>query len=277
MEWTTAASLVIRLGKQGYDKRHSIQKYWTRTKAYLDVGRTQVVVTGHANGGKSILVAQMHGRARDWIAEELPRESRMVEVDAISLGEWAKLVRVLPGQTGYRTHGEIEAFEGNEELEGVIHVVNFGYVHPRNPVVAEALIKNDGLDTVEKLRAANLDSEIQTLTALLTDVRKAHVRHRRPKWLVIAVNKVDLFADRRDEALRFYHPSGQGAFSKVLREFQNEVGQNNFPIYVLQACAFETAFNWNGATIDSGLKKQEQVEILREFVETVAVVSEMHK
>lgn len=276
MEWTTAASLAIRLGKQGYDNRHIIQQYWTTAKAYLDLGRTQVVVTGHGNVGKTLLAAQMHGRARD-LAYELPSESRNVEVDAITLGDWTKLVRVLPGQTGYRTHGEIEAFENNDSLEGVIHLVDFGYVQPRDPVVGEALIKNDGLDTIEKLQAANLTTELQTLAALLTDIRKAHVKFGMPKWLVVAVNKVDLFADRRDDALRFYHPNGGGAFGRVLQAFQNELGQKNFAVYVVQVCAFETDFSWNGRTVKSELDKREQAELLKEFVRTVATISELHK
>lgn len=65
IEWTTAASVSFRLGKQGYDNRFVIQKFWTKLKAYLDIGETQIVVTGHSGVGKTNLANQMHGRARD--------------------------------------------------------------------------------------------------------------------------------------------------------------------------------------------------------------------
>lgn len=54
MEWTTVSSLV-RLGKKAYDNKHLIQRYWTKMKAYLDMGATQVVITGHAGAGKTLL------------------------------------------------------------------------------------------------------------------------------------------------------------------------------------------------------------------------------
>jgi len=163
-----------------------------------------------AGAGKTLLAGQMHGRDRELVFE-IPCESRSVEVDAITAGEWTKLVRVRPGQAGFRTKGEIDTFEDNKSLEGVIHVVDFGYVTPRDPVVRDTLISKDGIDTVEKLRARNLRLEIEDLKVLLTDIRRLQSKHGTPKRLVIAANKVDLFASDRQKALNHYHPDGTGS------------------------------------------------------------------
>lgn len=274
MEWTTAASLALRVGKGTYDNRHIIQKYWTTAKAYLDVGKTQVVVTGRSNAGKSLLVAHMHGRARD-LSYELPSESRTVEVDAIPLGEWTKLVRVLPGQPGRREHGEIEAFEDNGDLEGVIHVVDFGYVKPREQANVLDLVRK-GVLSIDDLRRVNLEEETYTLNALLSDIRKSLAKHKRPKWLLVAVNKVDLFPQQRQEALNFYHPLGTSRFSSMLKEFVSEVGSKNFEVFVAQACAHEIAFEWNGHTVPTKLLPQEQMAMLRDFMRTVATITHIH-
>lgn len=275
MEWTTAASLTVRLGKQGYDHRHLIQRYWSRAKAFLDVGKTQILVTGRSNAGKTMLVAQMHGKARD-LAFEPPIESRTVEVEAIPLDVWTKLVRVLPGQRGRRTQGEIDAFENNAELEAVIHVVDYGYVAPRDHVAATALV-NSGISTVSDLVVYNLNDEVVALYELLANIRRAISKNKCPRRLIVAVNKVDLFPAHRDKALEFYHPAGGSNFGKALSEFIAEVGSDNFEVFVLQTCAYETDFVWNGVAVKSQLAPREHESILKEFMKSVASIIELPK
>ncbi|QDZ06992.1 hypothetical protein FPZ24_05450 [Sphingomonas panacisoli] len=274
MEWTTVTSL-LRGGKKAYDNRHLIQRYWTKLKVYLDRGDTQIVVTGHAGAGKTVLAAQMHGRARD-LAFELPQESRAVEPEVFDAGTWAKLVRVLPGQDGFRSEGAIEAFTFSDSLEGVIHVVDWGFVAPRDPAIALARINDDDLDTIEKLREANLAFELRQLDILLNDLRRSFHRAFRPKWLVVAVNKVDLFSDRRNESLAYYHPSGSSPFSQALRNFQNEIGADNLSIYIMQVSAYEVDFSWNNELAQSALKRQEQNGLLLDFMRGIAQILENH-
>lgn len=276
IEWTTATKIVVQGAKQGYTQRHAIQKFWVNALAKLDVGGTDVVVTGHSGAGKSTLAGQMHGRARDLFFNE-PEESIKVEVEAITLGEWTKLVRILPGQAGRRTHGEIEAFDDNPSLEGVIHVVDFGYVMPRDAGQREALLQVEGLNTIEKLREHNLRHEVEDLQGLLTNLRRSRVKNKAPKWLMIAVNKFDLFCNRTSEALDFYHPAGSGSFGKALRKFQSEEGANNFGIYVGQTCAYESDFEWNGEVVGTGLTARGQEDLLKKFMLSIACITEKHK
>ena len=275
MEWTTAASLTARLGTQAYNNRHLIQRYWTRMKAFLDAGDTEIVVTGHAGAGKTMLASQLHGRARD-LAFQTPGESKAVEVEVLEAGAWAKLVRVLPGQDGYRASGAIEAFTRSERLEGVIHVVDFGFSQPRDPIVAAALVREDGLSTISELRARNLQVEVNQLRLLLSDIRRSFEANGCPSWLIIAVNKIDLFADQRDEALEYYHPSGTGEFGRVLKQFLDDFGAKNLPIFILQSSAFEQDFTWNGHQARSLLERQEQLSILREFTTSLATIVDSH-
>jgi hypothetical protein len=274
MGWTTALSFAGRTGKVAYDHRHAIQKYWTKAKAYLDIGKTQIVVTGHAGAGKTQLTNQMHGRARD-LAYKLPPESRAVDVEAITTGNWTKLVRVLPGHGGYRTVGEIDTFHGNSELEGIIHVVDYGYVKPREAIAVDVLI-SDGLDTIEKLRQKNLKLEIDGLKIVLNDIKRLMTTNGKPAWLVIAVNKVDLFPDNLKDALQYYHPDCKGDFGAILRDFQKEVGKANLGIYVAKTCAYEMDFEWNGAYVSSALNRTQQASMLYEFMELIAAISEYH-
>lgn len=273
MEWTTAASLVARTATQGYNHRYTIQKYWTKAKAFIDVGATQILVTGNSAAGKTLLAGQMHGRARE-LGFQIPPESRTVEVEAITPGQWSKLVRILPGQVSYRTQGEIDHLRDNPYLEGIIHVVDYGYTCPRDPSISRAMIENDLIDTIDKLRERNLRLEIDSLQILLSDVRKLYLTNKTPKWMLIVVNKVDLFPSQRDQALLYYHPEGNSEFSKALSLFQRDVGNNNIHVYVAQACAYESDFNWNGITVQTSLQRREQDNILLELMNIIAIISE---
>lgn len=272
MEWITAIKYTAQAGMTVYGNRHSIQAYFVKAKAYLNLGKTQIVVTGMPSAGKSMLAGQMHGRARE-LYHETPGESKSVEVDAITLGEWTKLVRVLPGQVGYRAQGEIDAFIDNESLEGLIHVVDFGYSGPRDPVIAGRLIEEDGLDTIDKLRARNLALEVDALKMELANVRKLLVGPNRFKWIVIVVNKIDLFKSSLDHALAHYHPSGNSHFSRALREFQAEVGSANVKVYIANTCASEDDFRWNEELIESSLGHNAQKIVLRDFMESISLIS----
>lgn len=275
MEWTTLATMTARAGAQAYANRQLIQRYWTKLKAYLDAGQTQIIVTGHPGAGKTLLASQMHGRARDLVFE-LPSESRTVEVEAFDSTRWAKIVRVLPGQAGFRSEGAVETFTRDTELEGVIHVVDFGYVVPRDAAVARAMISRDQVITVDTLRQINLDSELGHLRILLNDLRRSIDLLGLPRWLIIAVNKVDLFADDREDALDYYHPEGSSQFASEIRSFLADIGSTNLSVYVLQSAAYEQDFVWNEHTVRSLLERQEQTKILSEFMKTVAAIVDNH-
>jgi GTPase SAR1 family protein len=64
IEWTTASTL-MRSGVIAYSNRHLIQEYWTKAKVKIDFGKTQILVTGLPNTGKTVLVHQIQGKARE--------------------------------------------------------------------------------------------------------------------------------------------------------------------------------------------------------------------
>jgi hypothetical protein len=195
-----------------------------------------------------------------------------VETDALTALEITRLTRVLPGQSGYRAHGETEAFFDNEDLEGVVHVVDYGYSVPRDSVVARKLVR-DGYDTFERIRALNLESEMNSFRELLANFGR-HIRvHGGPKWLIVAVNKIDLYPEKIDSALDYYHFDGTGAFGGALSDFRNQMGSENVKILLAKTCAGDDPLSWQDTHIESRIGMTDQRNLVVDLLSLISVIS----
>lgn len=264
----SATSTVLKTGTTVYTNRFSIQKYWKKLLAHLNLGKTNVIVVGRPNVGKSVLVAQLHGAARD-LHYRLPPSSRQVDIEAIQIGEWTQLFRVLPGQSSNsRTLGEMEAFYNNNELEGVIYVTDYGYTTPRDSTIAETLITDDGITSIDLLREYNLKNELKDIASACQSIRQFHSITKKKIWFAIAVNKCDLFPNDINTAKLYYSVNGTSDFSKILKELQNNIGIANLTIKTLNVCAWDENFEWNQETTESNLpNRQAQKNMLLEFLD----------
>ena len=156
-------------------------------------------------------------------------------------------------------------------------MVDFGFSSPRDPVLADSLIQVDGLDSIEKLRARNLSLEVDALKLELANIRRLLAQRSNLKWLLIAVNKIDLYPSQKASALSHYHPNGDSAFGSALRSLQHDIGKDNLGIYIAGSCAYEADFKWNDAVAPSSLPRQEQDLILRDFMKSVAMITRIHE
>ncbi len=195
--------------------------------------------------GKSVLSARLHGEAGnlDW---KLPDTSNDIERKAIQLGEWTKIVTATPGHTSEeRDKAFHEAFSKHQDLEGVLYVTNWGYTSVRDNTIREKLIKEDGIDNIQKLREYNLNNELKDFEQVCIRIREAHACGRGPSWLAIAVNKADLFFQEIDEVQKYYHPSSNSSFTKSIHKMLDYIGKNNIKCISLPVCSYEEDFTWN--------------------------------
>lgn len=272
--WMDIVPNVVKAPYYAYKNRHLVQKLWTHLVHVCGKGETDIVVTGRTASGKSVLSARMRGITED-LAWELPSKSRDTESDVIGIAEWARIVRVIPGHTSQeRDNGLHEAFNSNKNLEGVIHVVDWGFACERDSVIIEKRIKEQGIDTIEKWRAFNLDLELKEFIQLCTRIRETHSRCGRPKWLLVAVNKCDLFMNQLNLAEEYYHPESNSPFSDAFRDLQSHIGKNNIHCSALPVSSWDKDFQWNGETIKSQVGgTTESRALFRNFVQTVSSLS----
>ncbi len=238
------------------------------------LGATRVVMTGRSAVGKSVLSSRMRGLTED-LAWELPVTSEDVESGVITIGEWAQIIRVIPGQgIRERDKGLHEAFYKHDKLRGVIHVVDWGFTCPRDSVVRRQWIREKKRDTIEKLRQHNLEVECRDFEKVCERIRESYAVFKRPKWLMIAVTKADLFMDDLNEAQAYYHPKVESPFTRILKEqLLDKVGDQHITCRAMPVSAWDMNFEWNGEVVPSNIGGTNEARALfRNFLQALAVL-----
>jgi len=69
----------------------------------------------------------------------------------------------------------------HRELQGVIFVADWGFTGVRDNTLKESMIKNQGIDTLEKLRKHNLKSELAYFKRACDKIREAYSNGRKIK------------------------------------------------------------------------------------------------
>lgn len=269
--WTDLVPTVTKPVVYAYKYRKFIQEYWKKAQVKVGLGKPSVIVTGRSGVGKSVLASHWHGEAnsQDW---NEPGTSSDIEIKPITIGDWTKIVAVIPGQNSReRARALDQVLNKTDDLEGVIHVVDWGYTSIREPVIKMEMIENKEIDTIDKIRRHNLELELKDFELLLEHFAISISNGRGPKWLVIAVNKVDLFEKEILDAEKYYNPSCTSVFAEKINSFLKNVGASNIKIIHLPVCPMPETFEWNGVSIRPQVDSiTKQRNYLRIFIEKIS-------
>lgn len=275
MDWSELIPTIIKTPITVYKNRKIIQHWWIKLLAQVDYGDTDIVILGRPSVGKTILSKCLHGQAPKF-NYKTPDTSPSIETEALNFGDWTKLVRVIPGQTDnkQRDIGIEEAFHKSKSLEGVIYVVDWGYSEPRDLTLKSSLIIDKGLDTIEKIRDYNLKNEIEDIKSVCEQIKVAYSNGKAPKWIIIAVNKVDLFYDRINNAQRYYSINYQSQFADEINKLINSIGALNIKCRTNPMCVWQKDFEWNGQIQKTNLGgKDIEFGLSLNFISSIAKMS----
>jgi hypothetical protein len=271
-DWTDIVPSFVRVPLTAYKHRHAIQEWWKRLAVATGLGKTQIVITGRAAAGKSVLRDRLLDivSTRDW---ETPGLSRQVESDAIRVGEWHKIVSVIPGQEERSHHdGMKESFSSHDALEGVIHVVDWGYTPIRNETIRTKMIQEDGITALQTLRDRNLKAELDYFGMVCKRLAEYAYTQKRELWLMIAATKADLYLDQLAVVQRYYHPELNSNFTSVLQATTKGVSIRTGAAPV---CGTRQTFEWNTEVCKPKLVDSDaETALARNFFEELVKVSE---
>ena len=259
--WSEIVPSAIKMPYHIYKNRYSIQYWYKRLEVSFNKGKTNVVVVGRPSVGKTILTKHLNEKIS--IQTDKPETSSAVEVEVLKLKKWSKIIRTIPGQSSQeRYQGLEEAFDKHYSLEGVIYVTDWGYTKVRDRLIEKKLIEEKGIENIQALRNHYLKLELDDFNHILNKIKQAKANKRGPNWLLIAVNKVDLFYDKIDEAQKYYHPDFKSDFTSILNNFLSCVGDQNLKYISLPVACWEEDFIWNSEKIETKLGGMDNKRVL---------------
>jgi energy-coupling factor transporter ATP-binding protein EcfA2 len=272
--WSDLIPSALKIPYNAYKHRVLIDKLWKKLTVACGSNKADIVITGRSGVGKSVLSSRMRGIITD-LSWELPSISPSVETGVTDLEKWSKIVSVIPGNNNEeRVIALQNVFNTDDCLEGIIHVVDWGYTFERNSIIRGKRIHEEGFNTIEKIRNFNLTREVDDFKKICDKVRELYLKKGRPFWMVIAATKCDLYVDRIDQAQSYYSATGESAFSEALREFQSLVGSDNIQMVSVPVSSWDNSFEWNKEVVETKIGgSAESRALFRNFIRVVSEVS----
>jgi hypothetical protein len=225
---------------------------------------TELAITGTEGVGKSVLLDNLTGKAFEQ-GYTKPRKSQREEQGAVQSKQRIR-ASVVPGQLSSPRYESLdELFGGQKQVDGVIHVVSAGLPLIREDAHRQQLVDHQ-VTTIREYRSYHRGVELNDLKETCDKIRTAHRRYHSPKWLIVAVDKIDLFHDKVLEEQQYYSPHHDSEFTRILNDLQNNVGKDNFRWTAVPVCGWPEDFEWNGEVLPSHMTAEARQAYLAQFL-----------
>ena len=189
-----------------------------------------VVITGSSGAGKSRIWSQLTNHADPRRMSASTDDGYMVRPNKHALA-----LRTIPGQrSSNRREAIAEIFGAKTIVNGVIFVASFGYDHIW-PKFADSAANELKQFDIASLRARNLRKELDSFAEIcnaIADKQFAAPFEWLPKWLLVTVNKLDLFWPDLSSAKEYYLPGCGSEFDDLAQKLMARVGTNSLQYHV---------------------------------------------
>jgi hypothetical protein len=251
--------------KEAYAHRQEILSLWQKIEAMLFGGKRTIAFTGCPGIGKTVLFDFLTGLAYRQGYMPPPMSQKDEKGKMTDVKKRIRLV-VIPGQNSTPRLDSIDdLFTDKNTVDGVIHVVANGFAEIRNDVARAALVSETKIETTENFLQLQREIEMKDLDETCSLLRRSIQKHKRPKWLLVAVTKIDLYYGSIETARARYSPFSQSEFASRLKELQNQVGSDNFRWDAQPVCAWLEDFSWNGERTATTLNVPQRDQYIYNF------------
>lgn len=246
-------------GYQAYEHREEIAAGWERVLAALVGEKATIAVTGMPGVGKTVLLDQLTGKGlKDTYRP--PGKSLTMEKYKRRGHRLRMFFRTVPGQESpVRIQSLNNLFNAKKPVTGLIHVVANGFSHVRSDFARAQLEEQMDLNDYRELQHA---AEITDLTSTLAFVRGAMVKQKKPFWVIVAVNKADLFATEAAMENARSRYEGPGTFVAALEDFKSQVGADNVQWEAYPVSSWSESFQWRASDVRPGLDRPQQLQLI---------------
>ncbi len=207
--------------------------------------RTPLVVAGNSGAGKTRIWCRLTGRSR-------PDASSLTTDDGYVLTPQHRILALttIPGQLSRSRFYAMEEFFGaRTTVAGVIFVACNGrdrIWHQNADLVANELPRFDMETLIERNRREELANFREVCDRI---IQKYFIAPREscPKWLLVVVNKLDLYWNYRKSAADFYRPGSGSPFDNVAQELLTRLGTTSLSYFTLPVAAGPANFNFDSS------------------------------
>lgn len=247
--WPEVVDRVEHAQPHEFDMRH---------RRFGGFSRIPLVITGSSGAGKSKMWSRLTGSKWSDAASLATDDGYMIVPNT----NRTITLTTIPGQTSRsRYYAMEELFGPLRKLEGVVFVASNGYdwIWPQNAdLVASNLSKLD----IQSLAERNRREEIANFREVCDRIiqKRLMVSNSSPRWLLVAVNKLDLYWDQRDAARDYYRPYSGSAFDAAATELIRRLGTIDFRYHVLPVATVPSNFRF-----DSSLGRVDQPSKLHDY------------
>jgi len=249
-----------------YNHREQIQSVIGRFGHWLARVQSHVMFTGMTGTGKTVLYDYLCGNGFQ-MGYVPPGRSVHPEDSKKPLAGQKTALSVIPGQHNADTSADTEELiEKYGCPEGIVHVVSFGYHTERTPAAKQGLVE-EGIDTIQKYRDSSLEAELDDLDHLEQLLHRLHDEFHRPRWLIVAATKADLYADRIGDAEQYYDPAGSSNFVQRMKRMCQDLGERYFYWEACAVCSFLEDFDFNDQTEPTTLKVSQRDQMVNRFLQ----------
>lgn len=258
-----AVEWLLPAAKEAYKHREVAFSTWDGFVEKVFGPKTRIAVVGPQGIGKTVLLDHLTGKARRK-NYKTPGKSSTADRGKIKTGGNRLAIVVAPGAGGPQVDTFNDVFNPDDPVDGVVFVAASGLVSPRDQQAVEANIGR-GYTTIDDWRALNVGNEIDYLKEVAAIIRSTKAKSRRPRWLLVAATKTDLYYNDVSEEEKFYSPHFESDFSSVLHELRCNVGRDNFEWEAVPVCSQLDDFVWGDETLNSQLTDEDRDHYLAQM------------
>ena len=259
-----AIEWMLPTAKGAYDNRKHLLNGWEKFIAKILGSKHRIAFVGPGGIGKTVLLDYITGEANK-LGYKLPAKSRKSEKGkAKALGSRLALI-VAPGQGGPQVDTFNEVFI-DKPVDGIVFVAGEGFVTLRNSKAIEHNV-SQGYKTIEQWRALSKGTELDSLKEVVSMIRSAQAKSRKPCWLLVVVTKMDLYFNEINKSEEYYSPYGSSEFSSLLNRLQAQLGLDNFEWDAVPVCSQLDDFHWGAEVAKSDFDDSKRNQYLAQMIE----------
>ena len=252
------------------------QSIWQFISNKLLGEKREIAFFGAAGAGKTVLLDYLSGIAykQDYqppgtsqraekTKEKIPKDS------SHNIPKRRLSCIVIPGdESTPRFETTDDLLDKHHGVFGIVHVVCNGFTAIRQEDAKRILINN--LKTIQDFRDYQKQEELKDLDLTCNFVKESIRKYDQPKWMIIALTKVDLYYDTLETDMEAYSPLFKTSeFSIKLNELQNFVGKANFRLELVPVCSWLEDFKWNQEVASSKVNQETRDDFIKKLLEKI--------